>query len=164
MEGPAVDLQSFELQKPMSYAVWPMVVLGVIVFCIILYFLLPRIIRSLRNKPKKAPTPHIRTYQDVLAIKGKYISELNALESNVLGQKITIRGAYQKMSTLIRRFVYEMTGIKVQNYTLEDIRKLNMPMLEQLIGEYLAPEFAKRTESNVMASLAKTKWVVERWN
>lgn len=161
---PAVDLQSFELQKPMSYAVWPIVVLSLAVAAVIAYFLLPRVIRALRNRPKKTTVPHIRTYQEVLAIKGKYISELNALESSVYGQKITIRAAYQKMSTYVRKFVYEMTGIRVQNCTLADIRKLNMPMLEQLIGEYLAPEFARRTESNVIASLAKTKWVIERWN
>lgn len=72
--------------------------------------------------------------------------------------------AYQNLSKVIRNFVFEATHIKVQNYTLDDIRKLNMPILYELISEYYNPEFANISNGNFIYSIEKARGVVERWN
>lgn len=97
-------------------------------------------------------------------IKQKYIKKLNEVEQKILNNKITIRSAYQSTSFIIRCFVYEMTNIKVQNYTLNDISKLNMPILYELIQEYYVPEFSEQSIGNIKSSIEKTRKVIEKWN
>ena len=63
------------------------------------------------------------------------------------------------ISVLIRLFVYELTGLEVQSCTLKDIKKLNIPVLYELIKEYYDPEFSKISKGNI-----KTKEVISRWN
>ena len=67
------------------------------------------------------------------------------------------------MSMCIRKFVHAVTGIKVQNYTLGDIGGLNMPGLYNLVSEYYSPEFARKSEGDVINSLAKTRSMIEQW-
>jgi len=57
-----------------------------------------------------------------------------------------------------------MTNIKVQNYTLSDIEKINIPILYELVKEYYEPEFSKSSEGNILISLEKTRKVMESWN
>ena len=53
--------------------------------------------------------------------------------------------------------------IKVQYYTLEDIKKINMPILSKLVEEYYNPEFERVSKGNVLESIGKTKKVIENW-
>ena len=67
------------------------------------------------------------------------------------------------MSRCIRGFVHAATGIRVQNYTLYNIERLNMPELYYLVAEYYAPEFARKSDGDVRTSLEKTRSLIERW-
>ena len=64
---------------------------------------------------------------------------------------------------IIRNFVYETTNIKVQYYTLEEIRPLNMDQLTKLVEEYYVPEFAKDSTTKIETSLKHTREVIEKW-
>ena len=96
-------------------------------------------------------------------LKKKYIGELTCIEMDLRNQKITVRQAYQKMSICIRMFVHDVTGIKVQKYTLSEIKKVNMPQLTQLVREYYEPEFALESRTDVMGSIQRTRYVIEGW-
>lgn len=155
---------SVNLQEPFSYSIWPIVVVGALVVLYGIYLLWTVIMKQ----KEKIPVEQVAVKQvatvDVNKIKMKYLTQLEIIRQELAKEKITTRDAYQKMSRCIRGFVYEVTGIQVQNYTLEDIKKLNMPGLEALIAEYYAPEFAFRSLSNSSASLEKTKRAIELWN
>ena len=156
---------SVSLQEPFSYAIWPLIVLGVLIGAYLLYLIIYKIIKSAKDKKvKEAPKIKPRTAEEIEKLKHKYIQELNKIESELSKQKITVRTAYHRMSTCIRQFVYDVTDIKVQNYTLNDIRSLNMPVLEELITEYYTPEFSKKSVGDASASIEKTKKAIERWN
>ncbi|MGN0396368.1 MAG: hypothetical protein ACI4EF_13475 [Coprococcus sp.] len=156
---------SVELQEPFSYAIWPMVIVGIIVVAMLGYYIIIKLYeRSKRKQQKEVIVIKQKSPDEIAVIKQKYIEELDKIESDLNADKISIRAAYQKMSICIRRFVHEVTGIKVHHYTLQDIRTLNMPMLEELIVEYYAPEFSRKSIGNVSASIEKTKRVIERWN
>ena len=86
------------------------------------------------------------------------------LESELDGGMITSRKAYQELSMTIRLFVYELTGVEVQSYTLKEIKKLNIPVLYELIKEYYDPEFSKLSKGNIKLSIDKTRGVIQRWN
>ena len=155
---------SVTLQEPFSYSMIPMIVVGILVALYGIYL----IISILQKQPKKktaTPVPKkIISPADIRTIKSKYLAELENIKQALWTQQISTRDAYQKMSLCIRHFVYEVTGIQVQNCTLEDIKGLHMPGLESLIAEYYAPEFAMTSMSDSAASLERTKRVIELWN
>lgn len=64
---------------------------------------------------------------DMGRVKARYPSELVDIAGQYDQGKLDVRGAYQRMSRCIRGFVHAATGIRVQNYTLYDIERLNMP-------------------------------------
>lgn len=155
---------SVTLQEPFSYAVLPMILVGALIFFYGIYLL----VSVSKKQHKKTPIcqtlnkPNAGT--DIRTIKIKYLTELENIKQELWREQITTREAYQKMSRCIRQFVYEVTGIQVQNYTLQDIRQLHMPSLEALIAEYYAPEFAVTSLGDSTASLERTKRAIELWN
>lgn len=156
---------SVKLQEPFSYAIWPVIVVGVIFAGYVIYLFVRKRMESVKHK--KATEGQVvrqQTKKDIAKIKLRYIEKLEKIKSGLYNKELTAREAYQRMSMCIRKFVYEVTGIKVQNYTLEDIRQLNMPVLEELIMEYYIPEFAIESIDNSVESIEKTKRAIEKWN
>lgn len=154
-----------KLQNPFSYALWPIIVLGLIIIGIIVVL----IILKLNLKPKKKPAPVKEEPQQIKAVdqdalRNRYLKQLDELEQAFRNQKLSVRKAYQNMSVIVRKFVEERTGIKANSYTLNDIKKLNMPRLEALISEFYSPEFSVKSEGDVFAALEKSRRIIEEWN
>lgn len=153
---------SVKLQAPLSYHLMPLIAVSIIVAGLLLYFVICFILKRLKAT---ANTPVIcqRTPNQIANIKTKYLNELCKTETDFVNQQISMRSAYQKMSRIIRGFVHEMTGLRVNYFTLQDIRSLGIPALEELIEEYYGPEFAKYSSADVTASINKTKRIIEGW-
>ena len=98
-----------------------------------------------------------------MELKRKYDAQLLELEEDVGNGTISERKAYQKLSALVRRFAHEMTGIKVSNYTLQELRQAGMPQLTALIEECYAPEFAPGNEGQVQEAIKKARKVIGEW-
>ncbi len=153
-------LTSVNLQEPFSYSIYPIIILSILVIINMVYIIIIKIHKKNENKTIEIiETPP----KNLNAIKQKYIKKINYIEQKLKEQKISVRTAYQGLSSVIRYFVYEVTNIKVQNCTLKDIEKLNFPILYELIQEYYAPEFAKMSYGNIQESLEKTRKVIEKW-
>lgn len=157
---------SVNLQGPFSYALWPIIVVGALLLLCIGILIFPKL-KSM-FKPRKVPAAEkvieIKRPTDISKIKNKFFMELSGIEADLVNNRISTRDAYKKMSVCIRAFVFEVTGIEVLSYTLQDIQRLKMPLLEELIEEFYAPEFAVKSIGDSMASLQKTKKAIERWN
>ena len=155
---------SVTLQEPFSYAVLPIFFIGILISCYGIYL----IVSFLRKKPPEQKPVRKATIKpnsatDIQKIKHKYLAELEHINQKLCSGHITTREAYQNMSLCIRHFVHEVTGIQVQNYTLQDIKNLHMPNLEALITEYYASEFPPNSFGDSTASLEKTKRAIELW-
>ncbi len=142
--------------------VWLILAVGLIVICIFL-----QVFFRLRFRGKLYGNRELRVKKarpETLALKKRrYLRELDRIDSAVYAGRITVRDAYQRMSVVIRLFVYEATKIRVQDCTLSEIRALNMPALTQLVAEYYEPEFAEYTMANIKQSIFKTRRVIETW-
>lgn len=154
------------LQEPFSYALWPIIAVGVLILICVGILLFPVIKKMFKRKKTSKPKQvmEVKKVKDISKIKNKYLNELGLIEMELADNRISIRESYMKMSACIRGFVYEVTGIEVLSYTLQDIQRLNMPLLEELIKEFYLPEFAVKSVGDGMASLQKTKRAIERWN
>lgn len=144
------------LRPPFSYSLTPLIfiLLGI---GILLWILL---------KPKKKEeTPIIikPPTKNLFEIKNRYQQEIQVLIENINNNKITNRKAYQSLSMLIRSFIFEVTQIKVQNYSLQEIKKVGIDSLTELVEEYYNPEFAKDSKGSIQESIEKTRVVIEKW-
>ena len=148
---------SIDLQDMFSYSLLPIIILIIIIFILVLILIL------IRRKPKPVSKLNIVKPTNINDIKNRYLQEINNLLLLVNENKITNRSAYQKLSKLIRNFVYEVTGLKVQYYTLSEIKTLRMPILSTLVEEYYHPEFAKESACDITSSITKTREVVAKW-
>ena len=135
----------------------------IIIILLLMGYVIFLLIKSIPKKKKVEPViiEPKKIYKST--IKRNYQKKLDTLEKELTNNQITTRGAYHKLSRIIREFVYETTNIKVQFYTLEEIRPLNMEQLTLLVEEYYVPEFAKDSNAKVEASLKKTREVIEKW-
>lgn len=146
-----------ELKPMFSYSFIPILIIIIAIISII-------IIPKLTKKKERKKQIVIPNHKDLMEIKKRYLFKIQELENNFNNKKITNRKAYQELSNIIRNFIFEATNIKVQNYTLKEIEKINMPILYELVSEYYDPEFSIISVGNIISSINKTKTVIEKWN
>lgn len=155
---------SVELQESFSYSVIPLLVL-IIIVCILTY----NIIHTKRDKTTKQNKIQIvkipeKNIKNIPVIKNKYLEQLEDIENKYKSNKIELRKAYQMISSSIRMFIFEVTDIQTQNYTLEEIKKIDMPILYELVEEYYEPEFAAKSVGDFKEATNKARRIIEKWN
>lgn len=161
-----------DIQDPFSYSLnYIYIAIGVMVLPIIIWLIYKLIKKILGNKkkanektPGKEPEVKKIRIKDKIKIKNKYLSMLKKLSDDFSKEKIDERKLYTELSSLVRNYVYEMTDLEVHKYTLRDIRKMNLPGLEQLINDYYTPEFAMESHSNPVEAIENARGVIETWN
>lgn len=150
-----------ELQEMHSYSPVLLMIVGIIL-AILLAMAVVLIVKKV-NKSKVNVNKEI-TIEDREQIKARYLSLLAGLENQCRGGKISNRKAYQELSKIARNYIYETTGVKVQNYTLDEIKGTNMSGLYKVVSDCYAPEFSIDKDGDIYVSISKARKVVEGWN
>ncbi len=158
---------SINLQNMYNYSVWPLL-LVFLIFAIMTIGLIVILVKKNKRqvavkKPdiKKIPEKNIK---NIPVIKSKYIKKLNGIESKFKDNKINLRKAYQEISETVRLFVFEVTDVTTQNFSLSEIKKANIPGLYELIEEYYEPEFAEKSVGDFDDAINKARRIVSEWN
>lgn len=156
---------TIKLQEPFTYSIIPLI----ITICFVLAMTFYLIYLNIKKKKVRVEDDHLKVIpekniKNVLVIKDKYLEQLNSIEYKYTNNMIDLRKAYQLISESIRMFVFEITDITTQNYSLKEIKKLNIPDLYELIEEYYEPEFASRSVGDFGVSIEKARRVVKEWN
>lgn len=154
---------SINLQEPFMYSIIPLII--VIVLTILFTYFSKKIKPIKKNKEKQEirVIPQ-RNIKNIPVIKNKYLKQLDDIEYKFTNNKMKIRTAYQNISKIIRMFVFEVTDVTTQNYSLTEIKKLDLPILYELIEEYYEPEFAYKSIGDFNSSINKAKEVIKKWN
>ena len=157
---------SVELQDPMSYYLFWLILAIVAVAAVFFLQIFFRIkLRDrLKKKREKEPKVHAPKKKPLSVLKWEYLQKLESLERGINAGAYSKRSAYQELSMLIRTFVTDATGIKVQNYSLHEIRRVGIPGLTALVQEYYEPEFARQSMADIRASLFRTRKAIELWS
>lgn len=148
-----------ELQEMFSYSFIPIIIIFIILVCLIIF----TILFIKKTKKQNIIIKQITPKKDINIIKNNYLLRINNLLNDINNKKVSNRKAYQQLSVLIRNFIYEATGIKVQNYSLEEIKITSIPYLYDLIYEFYDPEFNKISTSSIKDSINKTVSVIQKW-
>lgn len=156
---------SINLQQPFSYSIIPLII-AICLVVLITYYLIYLKVKQKENKLEKNKITEIpeRNIKNVPVIKNKYLNQLDTIKYKYENQMIDLRKAYQLISEAIRLFVFEITDITTQNYSLAEIKKLNIPDLYELIKEYYEPEFSSKSIGDFDSSINKARRVINEWN
>lgn len=155
---------TINLQNMFTYSLIPLIITISLFLLESIYYIYikyrKKIIRIEENEVKAISKKNIK---NIPVIKEKYLRNLNSIEYKYENKIIELRKAYQLISENIRLFVFEITDITTQNYSLREIKKLNIPDLYMLIEEYYEPEFASRSIGDFKSSINKARRVIKEW-
>lgn len=151
---------SVSLQEPYSFSIVPIIVL--VIIAAVLLFVLLFLKKNKEEQPEVKAIPQ-RNIKNIPAIKNKHLRELEAIEYQYKNNKLELRKAYQMISENVRLFVFEVTDITTQNYSLMEIKKLNIPNLYETIAEYYEPEFSKKPSGDFINSVNKAKDIIQKF-
>lgn len=157
-----VDLQDVYSYNKVAFIVAAVLFVAILVIGTII---LIKYLQS-KTKPKTPPPPPVVKEPTNVAkarIKSKYLGLITKLENDYRGGKIKEREAFETLSRLARKFVRESTGIKVTNYTLEEIRSLNIPKLSKAIELCYPPEFSYEPDGDFMSTTSIAKSLIQTW-
>ncbi len=157
-------------QNPFEYSWWVIVVAAV--FAVIAIVLLIYVIRSISKIFRKIPkTPAARKIvmspYIMSRLKDQYAARIQNIVKNHIEGKISKRDGYQELSSQIRGFVHEATGINVENLTAKEIKALGIRNLDLLMEEYYVPEFAeddKAKDKDLVVSCNAAIGVIRSWS
>ena len=152
---------SINLQEPFAYSIVPVIIVISLILIETYYLINSKKKKRIIEDTKVIPSKNIK---NIPVIKEKYLKELDTIEYEYKHNTIKLRKAYQKISENIRLFVFEITDITTQNYSLAEIKKLNIPILYELIEEYYEPEFASKSVGDFETSINKARRVINEWN
>ncbi len=160
--GGISDKITVGLQDMYSYLLWPIIILVIIA-------LIPPIImlvKHIRNKNKIVTEDYVAPVKalDINSAKQKYTGLIASIVEKYNSGKLSDKHAYQQLSKVVRSFVFDATGIKVQNYTLSEIKTLNIPKLYYLVDECYEPEFSEDNKGNIVETCEKARQVIVEWN
>lgn len=159
---------SVSLQEMFGYSGLLTILLVVLVAIPLLVYLFFKLkgfkLPEKKKKKAEAPKPYVRK-RSIQEIKSDYLRQISMIETKYKNNEIDDREAYLKLSTVVRTFVQEMTGIKAVNLTLSEIKELGLPTLADLIAEFYRPEFAYESEgADTLRHIADARTVVTQWN
>lgn len=156
---------SINLQEPFYYSLIPLLIIIVLIIILIIYhrhFNKNAVKKEVEKKEVKV-IPE-KNKKNIPVIKTKYLKQLDEIEKKYNEQTIALRKAYQLISEAMRLFIFEVTDITTQNYSLAEIKKINLPVVYDLIKEYYEPEFASKSVGDFKSSIQKARSVIEKWN
>lgn len=152
-----------KLQEPYQYSMIPLIILIVLGIVVGVYWIYQKRKNGYSSQENIVAISE-KNIKNIPAIKQKHLQQLEIIENQYTTQQINLRKAYQCISEDIRTFVFEVTDITTQNYSLEEIKKINMPQLYELIKEYYEPEFASKSVGDFENSIHKARGIINEWN
>ena len=118
--------------------------------------------RSHRSLATLKPKPY--TPPDLADLKQKYQRLIDEIEQNHTAGKLSSRKAHQKLSHVLRMFVVEINGHRVDTLTLRDLEKTRYKTLAAAIKQFYIPEFTAVEQGSVTEAAALARKTVAAWN
>lgn len=116
----------------------------------------PRSLNTLRAKPLTVP--------DLSTLQARYLRLIDEVEAAYTERRLSTRQAHQKLSYLLRRFVYEVRGHRADTLTLADLMQTRYHQLAAAVQRYYLPEFARLEHGDTAEALRIAREVISTWH
>ncbi|WP_295698938.1 hypothetical protein [Lapillicoccus sp.] len=149
---------------PMTYSVlWT--VIGVVIMLAIVGWAFV-IWWQTRPVPPPKPTPPPPPGWLLGQLKGQYLSRIDEIVRLAEAAELSSRRAHQELSTTVRQFVQEASGLRAPTMTLTELGRSGVAQLEPVTDVVLRlypVEFGPDREASVATSADVARGVVQRW-
>ena len=89
------------------------------------------------------------------------MKRIAGIERGYRSGELDTRAAHGQMSSEVRGFVQEVTGLPAQSMVYEELRRRGRPELAELIREYYGPEFSYISETDAVQAIEKGRALVQ---
>ena len=89
------------------------------------------------------------------------MKRIAGIERGYKSGELDTRAAHGQMSSEVRWFVQEVTGLPAQSMVYEELRRRGRPELAELIREYYGPEFSYISETDAVQAIEKGRSLVQ---
>ncbi|MGA7203026.1 MAG: hypothetical protein WBX27_00180 [Specibacter sp.] len=146
---------------PVGYPLWwPLAGVGLVLACLgwtgwVL----------LQTRPgNDADVPGFLAPRNPETVRARYLGVIGGICARHDAGGLTLRAAHGELSTAVRSFVYEMTGVKAQRMTLAELRERQLPLVADAVAAFYPAEFAVAGGPvDVASSAAFARNVVTSW-
>lgn len=150
---------------PSSYSWWVGAqALATISLLIITVAMIAWFTRKKKQKTVGTLKPKPIVLPDIPAIQQKYMKLIDEIEQGSKRNEITARGVHQKLSVLLRYFVYEIKGVRTPMLTLAELKMTSFISLTSAVETYYEPEFDAVKTGDVPSAIATAREVVSKWS
>lgn len=147
---------------PVDYSGWWVALAVAIIAVIIAFFVLvPLLTRARERQPEPVDTSWIPA---PVSIREKYVELIGEVEQSHRRGELTIRGAHQRLSMLLRFFAYESSGIDAPQMTLADLRETRATPLSDAVARLYPGAFREVERGSVDEASDMARRVVQSWN
>lgn len=156
---------SVDLEDPFSYSKSPIWITITVIFVSIIILLTIYTVRKLLRSGAKKPVDYKPVFRPkpLNQAKNEYLAKIYQVQQMFCAGQMDARTAHQELSAIVRMFVYDLTGIEAQNFSLNELKARNIS-ISHLIEEFYAPEFALRNEKETLSSIEDARRVILSWN
>ena len=155
---------SVKLQDMMSYSLLlTIIAIAVIVLPLILFAILKFVKFKPKKKDPKAKPAAVKRKYDPVTLRNMYLEKIKEVETRYTTGLIDMRQAHIELSSVVREYCSEASGIPANSLTLKEIEFLNVPSLYNLIKEFYEPEFAPASDKDITLSFRNAREVVNSW-
>jgi hypothetical protein len=158
---PGID----ELYPPMTYAWYWWLVLPAFIALLVAWLLLSKRAARVRGWSHQPPDPEaLAAWRPRIDPRLQALSSIQNVENALRGGQMTVRDAHLELSSILRDFAYQHTGVDARTMTLEELRSSNLGRVAQLIEDFYPVAFAPDPSRQVDDALANARSVVRTWS
>lgn len=147
------------LHPPVGYEPMWVILAVLLIVAVIAWFVLVFWLTRKREPKPVLPPPK----PDLAALKAKYLQLIADVERTHASGALVARGAHQKLSLLLRFFVFESSGVSAHVMTLSDIKATKLRSLESAIEMLYPAEFSQVSRGDVADAIQKSKELIAQW-
>lgn len=164
MRGP-VPLD--ELYPPAQYSGgWLMLALGIILVAIALGYLLRTLTKPIRLEDLRTDADDIPSADVLAALKTEYFAQIDDIQRRHDAGRLSGHEANRELSSTVRRFVNEYSGLEAPVLSLADLRALDVhPALVDALHRHYYPSIFRRAHVvDPAAGADAARRVVQLWH
>lgn len=104
-----------------------------------------------------------KTRKHNLPIKKQSLLQVKIVENKLQLSQISQKEATKQISIIVRNYIYNTSGIKINCYSLSEIKSLNNKTLSRLISECYKIEFSKKATINLDNIFKLAREIIKSW-
>lgn len=155
-----------ELYAPFAYnPVFLWIVAGILAFIIIAVVVILMMTKPLSIVPvKEADT--LPTQDAIAQLRGEYLTAIDGIEQAYSTRSMSPKDANRALSTLVRSFVNEYSGLEAPVLSLSDLKDMGVPhsLLDAIQRHYYPSIFRRGAAVDPVAGAKAARTVVASWN